>query len=89
MDLRKDEKRYYFDDKGHLAAEMTFLPAGKTMLIIDSSFVDDAYRGQGLGKQLLYAIVSDARIKNLKIIPLCPFSKSVFEKEPDLRDVLK
>jgi predicted GNAT family acetyltransferase len=29
-----------------------------------------------------------AREKNLKIIPLCPFAKSVFDKTIEFRDVL-
>ncbi|WP_392388795.1 GNAT family N-acetyltransferase [Flavobacterium piscinae] len=32
--------------------------------------------------------VEMAREKNLKIIPLCPFAKSVFDKTEDFRDVL-
>ena len=29
-----------------------------------------------------------AREKGIKIIPLCPFAKSVFDKTPEFRDVL-
>jgi uncharacterized protein len=32
--------------------------------------------------------VEFVREKNVKVIPLCPFAKSVFDKTPEYRDVL-
>jgi hypothetical protein len=32
--------------------------------------------------------VEYARENGIKIIPLCPFAKSVFDKTPEIRDVL-
>jgi hypothetical protein len=32
--------------------------------------------------------VTYARENNIKIIPLCPFAKKVFDKTPEFRDVL-
>jgi predicted GNAT family acetyltransferase len=32
--------------------------------------------------------VEYARENNIKLIPLCPFSKSVFDKVPEFKDVL-
>ena len=51
--------------------------------------VDDAYRGQNVGRTLLDAVVAFAREKNLKVIPLCPFAKAQFDKDASLRDVLR
>lgn len=70
-------------------AEMTYSKAGQDTLIIDHTRVDDALRGQGAGKKMLSHLIEKARTQNLKIIPLCPFVKSVFDKNPDLHDVLK
>ena len=33
--------------------------------------------------------VEFARQKQLKIIPLCPFAKSIFDKDPSIHDVLR
>jgi predicted GNAT family acetyltransferase len=43
---------------------------------------------KGIGTTLLDAAVAFAREKNLKIIPQCPFAKKMFERNPDLNDVL-
>lgn len=71
----------------HLA-EMTYSWAGTDKFIIDHTDVSDTLRGQGVGRHLLDAAVQFARERQVKIIPLCPFAKSVFDKEPSLRDVL-
>lgn len=70
------------------AGEMTYVWAGTDKFIIDHTEVDEAYNGKGIGKQLLMKAVAFARENNLKIIPLCPFAKSLFDKIPEIGDVL-
>lgn len=74
---------------GARLAEMTYTVSSPTMIIIDHTAVDDALRGTGAGKKLLAALVEWARAGNIKVIPICPFAKSVFEKTPEWQDVLK
>lgn len=70
------------------AGEMTYTWAGDTLFIIDHTDVSDDYRGQGVGRQLLDKAVSFAREKQVKILPLCPYAKSVFDKDSSIHDVL-
>lgn len=72
-----------------VAGEMTYTWAGENMLIIDATDVNENYRGQGVGRQLLDALVSFVREKDVKVIPLCPYAKSVFDKDPSIGDVLR
>jgi uncharacterized protein len=69
-------------------AEMTYSKAGDKLIIIDHTDVSDALRGKGAGKQLVHAAVEYARANQIKIIPLCPFAKAVFDKTPEFKDVL-
>ncbi|MBJ8441442.1 GNAT family N-acetyltransferase [Acinetobacter junii] len=71
------------------AGEMAYTWAGDSMLIIDHTDVEDQFRGQGIGRRLLDALVAFAREREIKVIPLCPFSKSVFDKDQTIHDVLK
>ena len=41
-----------------------------------------------ISKQMVAKAVEYARENKVKIIPLCPFAKSVFDKVPEFRDVL-
>ncbi|HZM34812.1 MAG TPA: GNAT family N-acetyltransferase [Burkholderiales bacterium] len=68
-------------------AEMTYTVAG-SRVIIDHTTVDDALRGTGAGRELVKASVEWARANGRKLMPLCPFAKSVFDKTPEYRDVL-
>ena len=73
---------------GKQLAEMTYSAAGSDKIIIDHTTVDDALRGTGAGGKLVAAAVEWARANGKKILPLCPFAKSVFDKTPAYRDVL-
>ncbi len=67
---------------------MTFVFAGTDKIIIDHTEVNEGHNGKGFGKMMVAKAVEFAREKNLKIIPLCPFAKKVFEKTPEFKDVL-
>lgn len=79
---------FYIEAEGKMVAEMTYVWAGHSRLIIDHTTVGDELKGKGAGKQLLAKVVAFARDQGVKIVPLCPFAKSVFEKMPEYGDVL-
>jgi uncharacterized protein len=79
---------FYVSVDGKQEAKMTFVFAGKDKIIIDHTEVNPASNGKGFGKKMVEKAVAFAREKNLKIIPLCPFAKSVFDKTPEFKDVL-
>lgn len=73
---------------GIKAGRMTYSRAGADKIIIDHTDVNPEFKGQGVGNKMVIAAVNFARAKNIKIIPLCPFAKSVFDKNTEIRDVL-
>ena len=79
---------FYIEVEGEKLAEMTYSRAGDSLIIIDHTEVSEKLKGQGAGKQLVQAAVSYAREHNIKILPLCPFAKAIFDKTPDYSDVL-
>jgi uncharacterized protein len=78
---------FVMERDGKRLAEMTYTVAG-SRVIIDHTDIDDALRGTGAGRKLVDAAVQWARAEKVKIIPLCPFAKSVFDKTPAYSDVL-
>jgi len=73
---------------GEEAGLMTYTWAGDHRFIIDHTEVNPEFSGQGIGKQLVMAAVAFARENNLKILPLCPYAKSVFDRTSAIKDVL-
>ena len=79
---------FHIDIDGKQEAMMTFVFADQDKIIIDHTEVNPGNEGKGFGKQMVKKAVEYAREKGIKIIPLCPFAKSVFDKVPEYRDVL-
>ncbi len=79
---------FYIEEAGELLAEMTYVWSGADKFIIDHTEVSPKLEGKGIGKQLVHKAVELAREKKVKIMPLCPFAKKVFDKVADYQDVL-
>ena len=79
---------FYMQSGAQRPAEMTYSRTNPTMIIVDHTDVDESLRGQGAGRQLLDALVAWARSTDTKVMPLCPFAKSQFDKDASIRDVL-
>lgn len=80
--------KFYIMADNKEVAEMSYTWAGTGRIIIDHTDIGEALRGQSVGKKMVFQAVNFAREKGIKIIPLCPFAHSVFQKTPDIRDVL-
>jgi uncharacterized protein len=79
---------FYIEENGEKLAEMTYSKAGESIIIIDHTEVSDTLKGKGVGKQLVQAAVDRAREHHIKIMPLCPFAKAIFDRTPEFNDVL-
>lgn len=89
LEIKKGEKSFYIGDREEAAtAKMAFVLNGEDLVIIDSTFVSEEWKGQGVGKQLLDALVEWARKEDKKILPLCPYAKVQMEKNADYDDMI-
>jgi hypothetical protein len=79
---------FYVGQDGSLLAEMVYTKPSFDKMIIEHTEVDPSLEGRGVGLQLLKTAVEFARAHRIKIIPLCPFAKAMFDKKAELRDVL-
>ncbi len=85
-----DSKGAFFVQQGQeRLAEMTYSRTNATLIVIDHTDVDERLKGQGVGRQLLDALVAWARETQTKVIALCPFAKAQFDKDASIRDVLR
>ena len=80
---------FYVEIDGNILAEMVYTMPSSTKMIIEHTEVSDELRGKNVGYQLVKTAVDYARQHNIKIIPLCPFAKSVFDRKAEMRDVLE
>jgi len=87
--IKKAENKFYVgDDVKEPLAEITFIQSGKSLIVIDHTYVSDELRGQGIAGKLLEQVVLFARENNKKIKPLCTFAKQRMEETRAYHDVL-
>lgn len=71
------------------AAELTYSVVNDHLIIADHTGVPDSMRGMGIGIQLVERLVAEAREKQHKIIPLCPYVNAQRQKHPEWADVFQ
>ncbi len=79
--------RFIIYENDEEAGEMTYTWAGENKFIIDHTGVEERFGGKGYGKQLVMKAIEFAREKEVKILPLCPYAKKVFDSNDSLNDV--
>ncbi|WP_423172729.1 GNAT family N-acetyltransferase, partial [Stenotrophomonas sp. CASM114] len=82
------KEMFYVEIDGNIVAEMVYTLPSPDKMIIEHTEVDESLKGKKVGYQLVHHGVEYAREKGMKIIPLCSFARSVFEKTSEFRDVL-
>lgn len=68
-------------------AELTFSRANPQLVIADHTGTPDSMRGMGVAKALVERLIADARAEGFKIVPLCPFVKAQFDRNPAWSDL--
>ena len=90
IERSEDENRgkFYIEENEIQLALMTYKKSGDGIITIDHTEVDSNHRGEGLGEDLVEAVVKFARKNDLKIVPTCPFARKIIDRTPELQDVL-
>lgn len=74
--------------KDRQVAELIYTMIAPDKMVVEHTEVDKSLRGKNVGNDLVTAAVHLARTQQRKIIPRCPFAKSMFDKHADWNDVL-
>lgn len=81
----KDEEsasRYEIRVDGELAGFADYQLAGER-IVFSHTEIDPDFGGRGLGSSLVEYAVTDARGRDLEIVPVCPFVVDWIEKNPE------
>jgi predicted GNAT family acetyltransferase len=70
-------------------AELTYVRIDAGTIVADHTWVPDALRGRGIGQVLVERLVEDARGGGHRIVPRCPYVRSLFGRHPEWSDVLE
>lgn len=84
-DFNNDGGRYWAEVSGG-SAELTYKNHSSGVIIIDHTYVPAQSRGKSIARRLVEHAVADARRRNLKIIPQCPYVDKLFQIRADLEE---
>lgn len=80
--------RFFIEKENTAVAELLYTNTAEDRITIDHTEVDENLQGQGIGKELVHKAVDFARQEGFKIVPMCTYAKAIFDREPELADVL-
>lgn len=69
--------------------ELTISKVSDQLIIADHTHVPDSMRGRGVAAALAEHLVSEARLKGQRVVPLCPFVRSQSLRHPEWGDVIQ
>ena len=79
---------FFIEREGRRVAELTYRMSGADATV-DHTWVDPRLRGGGEAKSLVEAAVAWARSGHVKLVPMCSYVRSVFDRTPAYSDVRK
>lgn len=57
-------------------------------IVFTHTVVRPEFEGQGIGSRLAEHVVEDARARNLRITPVCPFVRSYLRRHPEYEPIV-
>lgn len=74
--------------KGEKAGLISYTVTAVGCIALTHTEVDNKFRGQKVGQQILEEIVDYARENNILIMPFCSFTQAMFQQHDEYADVL-
>lgn len=87
MTHRPERRRYELQADGAAAGHAGYTDDGEVRAIMHT-WIEDEYEGQGLGSELIVAVLDDVRASGLQVLPVCPFVPHVIKQHPEYLDLV-
>jgi len=79
---------FVIHEEGEQVAELTYRRESNGDLAATHTFVEPRLRHRGVARQLVAAVVEEARRRGVQIVPVCPYVQRVLEDDAAWHDVL-
>jgi predicted GNAT family acetyltransferase len=83
----RERSRYEILVDGVVAGLIQYSMRGGRLILVHTE-VKDEFEGRGLASQLVRGALDDARRRNLRIVPICPFVESYVEHHVEYDDLV-
>jgi predicted GNAT family acetyltransferase len=82
-----DRGRYELTVDSQFAGSLTYAIHNGRITLIHTE-IDSAYAGKHLGQRLVRSVLEDARVRGLRVRPLCPFVAAYIRSHPEYQDLV-
>ncbi len=92
LEIRHEEQgatgSFFVEQGGRRLAELRYARTSPQGVVLEHTEVSQELGGRGVGKKLVEAAAAWARRTGTRLTVECSYAKTVFERNPGLRDVL-
>lgn len=93
LDIQQEDRdaggAFFIGEQGRRLAELSYTRSEAGTVVLVHTEVSSALQGRGVARRLVDAAIAWARQTGTKLVPACSYARSVFDRSPDLRDVLR
>jgi predicted GNAT family acetyltransferase len=82
-----DESRYEIHVDGELAGFTEYAMHGDEIDFLHTE-IDEKFGGRGLASRLIREVLDEARRRELRVMPYCPFVRKFVVEHPEYRDLV-
>ena len=82
-----EAQRYEGRVGGALAGTVDYYRRPGLITVVHTE-VREAFAGEGVGSLLVAGMLDDIRARGLKVVPMCPFTRSYLERHPEYADLV-
>jgi len=86
--VHREKSRWFFIKLGQGKAAYIKYTRFDDIISVDHTYTPEEFRGQGLAKKLMLAVVEYVKSNKLKIIPNCSYAQYFFQKNPEYKDLI-
>ncbi|MEO0897308.1 MAG: GNAT family N-acetyltransferase [Bacteroidota bacterium] len=83
----KEAKRFEFHLEGGKKAILEYI-ISKERIFLTHTEVPQGFEGQGLGSQLIKAVLEEVEKRQFVLVPLCPFVATYIKRHPEWKKLV-
>lgn len=80
-------QQYEFDIDGQLAV-IEYMKPREGVIYLTHTYVPDSLSGQGIGTELVEAVLEDVKRKELAVVPQCEFVAQYIVRHPQWEEIV-
>ena len=86
--IDNEERHQYEFHVDQYTPKIEYIKSTNGEIYLTHTEVPEKYEGQGIGAELVRAVLEDVRAKKVQIIPQCPFIAQYIYRHPEWADVV-